>query len=70
MPYTWQVILGKIYRQEHKDEIKQKRLKHYDDNKYDVLRKKILYNINTNKTKPRADTINKYNLKFESDKWV
>ena len=47
-----------------------KRLKHYDDNKYDVLRKKILYNLNKNKTNPRADTVQKYNLKLENNEWV
>ena len=57
------------YREQNKDEIENKRKKYYDENKIDVLRKKILYNVNKNKSHPRSDTIKIYNLVFDNGVW-
>lgn len=61
---------GKIYRSKHKDEILSKRKKKYEVNKRDILRNKIIYNANNQRSKPRDSTIKKYNLVYDGVHWT
>ena len=61
---------GKEYRSKNTETIKQKQKQRYDENKDNVLRNKILWNINSKGSKPRADTVKKYNLVFDGTNWV
>ena len=47
-----------------------KRNEKYTTNKNEILRNKIIWNLNKNNTsKPRQSTIDKYKLVFNNGKW-
>lgn len=56
---------SKNYRMENSEKFRKGSMKYYNENTYNVLRKKILRNLNNGSVKtPRPDTVKKYNLKY------
>ena len=56
----------------HREDINQKAKDEYKANKDAILRRHILWNLNTNNTRqPKKETIELYNLKFDNtlNKW-
>lgn len=64
----------KEYREKNKEKYKKLAKDYYQQNKYEIGRKKVLWNVNVagNISKPSTASINKYNLKYdrESKQWV
>lgn len=61
------------YREKNKKLIKQKRDAHYQKNRDDVLRYKLLYNLNKgNVTNPRQSSLDKYGIEYSDDlkRWI
>jgi hypothetical protein len=64
---------GKKYREQKKEEIKQKREERYENEKEKILRNKIVSNLNSGNTKkPRKDTMEKYNIVYDENlkRWI
>lgn len=64
---------SKKYREAKKDTIKTKRKEAYEKDKHNILRKKIIWNLNVSQAvkRPRQSTIDKYNLKYndQTSRW-
>ena len=64
----------KKYREEHKEELAQRRAEYYTQNKDKILRRKIIWNLNRsqNTTEPSAESLAKYNIRYDEEKkmWV
>ena len=62
------------YREEHKEELKQKRAEYYAKNKEKILRQKIIWNLNKsrNTMEPSAESLARYNIRYDKEKklWV
>jgi hypothetical protein len=62
------------YREEHKEELKQRRAEYYAKNKDKILRRKIIWNLNMshNTMQPSAESIKKYGIRYDDEKklWV
>jgi len=62
------------YREEHKEELKQRRAEYYAKNKDKILRRKILWNLNKsqNTTEPSAESLARYDIRYDEEKkmWV
>lgn len=64
---------GEDYRKTYKNIIRDKQRDLYERTKGDILRNKILYNLNMkNTTKPHKKTIEKYNIIYDHniDRWI
>ena len=61
---------SKTYYEANKEAIKKKRAERFDDKKYDILRAKIIRNLNNGTVaKPMKATKEKYSLVFEEGEW-
>ena len=62
------------YREEHKEELKQRRAEYYAKNRDKILRQKIIWNLNRSRniTEPSAESLAKYDIRYdkESGMWV
>ena len=62
-------VWRKDYREKHKQEINQKARDEYKAKKDEILRRHVLWNLNTQNTAvPKQSTIDKYNLKYDENK--
>lgn len=61
---------SKKYREKNKGTINKRQKDRYEDNRYYVLRDKILWNLNKGYVSaPREDTVKNYDLKYINGKW-
>jgi hypothetical protein len=61
---------GEDYRAKNKQQLRDKQKQYYDANKSQLLRKKIINNLNSgNVTAPRDATIKKYKLVLDAGRW-
>jgi hypothetical protein len=62
------------YREEHKEELAQRRAEYYAQNKDKILRRKILWSLNVaqNVDRPSPETVEKYGIRYDEEKkrWV
>ena len=72
MPFDMSKHMKKYYSK-NKEEIKKKHIERYKANNYDILRRKMIFNLNNGQTKrPQPSTLKKYSLLYDnvSDKWA
>jgi len=64
----------KKYREEHKEKLKEHRVEYYAQNKEQILRNKILWNLNKarNTKEPNGESMAKYNIRYDEmlKRWV
>ena len=64
----------KKYREEHKEKLKEQRMAYYTAHKDQILRNKILWNLNKarNTKEPSAESMAKYDIRYDEElkKWV
>jgi hypothetical protein len=62
------------YREEHKEELKQRRAEYYAKNKDKILRRKIIWSLNVarNVDRPSPESVEKYGLRYDEEKkmWI